>query len=126
MSTKTKAVYFPVCNANCPHIIQSSPVHALNAQKGLSSGGISTVKNLSRMGIFFMMSSRTLGTSAKKKRAKNPATPPKPAARPPLWMGLVWVLGGWRGEGMKGDKGGGEEEWGETYYFAACLRVRPW
>jgi len=30
------------------------------------------------------MSSRTLGTSAKKKRAKNPATPPKPAARVPL------------------------------------------
>jgi hypothetical protein len=38
---------------------------------------------LSRTGIFFMMSSRTLGTSAKKKRAKKPATPPKPAARTP-------------------------------------------
>lgn len=32
-----------------------------------------------------MMSSRTLGTSAKKKRAKNPATPPKPAAMVPLF-----------------------------------------
>jgi hypothetical protein len=31
-----------------------------------------------------MMSSRTLGTSAKKKRAKKPAAPPNPAARTPL------------------------------------------
>jgi len=30
MLTKTKAVYFPVCNANCPHfhIIHSSPVQS--------------------------------------------------------------------------------------------------
>lgn len=32
-----------------------------------------------------MMSSRTLGTSAKKNRAKKPATPPNPAARVPLY-----------------------------------------
>ena len=32
-----------------------------------------------------MMSSRTLGTSAKKNRAKKPATPPNPAAKVPLY-----------------------------------------
>jgi len=31
-------------------------------------------------GIFIIMSVRTLGTSAKKKRAAKPATPPKRAA----------------------------------------------
>jgi hypothetical protein len=35
------------------------------------------------------MSSRTLGTSAKKKSAKKPATPPKPARRVPLRLGSV-------------------------------------
>ena len=54
------------------------------AQKGLSSGGISFVKKRSSTGIFFIISSRTLGTSAKNQRAAKPATPPKPPARTPL------------------------------------------
>lgn len=40
-----------------------------------------------------MMSSRTLGTSAKKNRAKKPATPPKPAAMVPL-CGVSMCSGG--------------------------------
>jgi hypothetical protein len=37
------------------------------------------------------MSFRTLGTSAKKKRAKMPAAAPKPAAMPPLFGERCWV-----------------------------------
>lgn len=50
----------------------------------MSSGAISFLKKGPR-GVLIMMSSRTLGTSAKKNRAKKPATPPNPAARVPLY-----------------------------------------
>jgi len=50
------------------------------------------VKNLSSKGIFFMMSSRTLGTSAKKKSAKKPAAPPNPPAMVPNLMTLLRVM----------------------------------
>jgi hypothetical protein len=51
-----------------------------------------------------MMSSRTLGTSAKKKRAKKPATPPNPAARAPLGYVRIcvwhvrWEEAPWNGD----------------------------
>jgi hypothetical protein len=57
-----------------------------------------------------MISVRTLGTSAKKKRAKMPATAPKDPAVMPL----------------EGVSIGGGNPGGATYYFMSVRPVRPW